>query len=61
MSFLFDFLGSFFAADPSAGSSADEAYLGEAVDLYDLERRMRVIDDRRRSALAGIAHGLYPR
>jgi len=28
----------------------DEAYLAESVDIYDLERRMREIDERGRSA-----------
>ena len=28
----------------------DEAYLAESVDIYDLERRMREIDQRSRSA-----------
>ncbi len=57
----FKFLQSFFARAQCADSTADEAFLSEAVDLYDLERRMRVIDDRRRSARSGIAFGLYPR
>ena len=39
----------------------DEAYLADAVDIYDLERRMRAIDDRGRNPSAGIAFGLYPR
>jgi hypothetical protein len=31
-------------------SARDEAYLAEAVDIYDLERRMEEIDRRSRSA-----------
>ena len=30
----------------------DQAYLAESVDIYDLERRMREIDERSRSAAA---------
>lgn len=59
---LFAFLTSFFTrAQSPVNTSADEAYLSESVDIYDLERRMRAIDDGRRSALSGIAFGLYPR
>jgi len=40
----------------------DEAYLAGSVDIYDLERRMREVDERGRSpAAAGIALGLYTR
>lgn len=39
----------------------DDAYLGEAVDIYDLERRMREIDERGRSRSYGVSLGLYPR
>ncbi len=39
----------------------DEAYMAEAVDIYDLERRMREIDERGRTNWSPIAHGLYAR
>lgn len=39
----------------------DEAYLAEAVDIHDLERRMRTIDERGRNSRGGIALGLYAR
>lgn len=39
----------------------DEAYMAEAVDIYDLERRMRDIDERGRRHWSPIAAGLYPR
>ena len=39
----------------------DETYLAQASDLCDLERRMRVIDDRGRDAASGITLGLYAR
>lgn len=41
-------------------AEADEAYLGAAVDLYDLERRMREIDTRSRPGLRAFAPGLFP-
>jgi hypothetical protein len=37
----------------------DAAYLAGAVDICDLERRLRVIDSRGRGAWSPIAHGLY--
>ncbi len=36
----------------------DNAYLGESVDLHDLERRMRQIDQRGRSRSYGVSLGL---
>ena len=39
----------------------DEAYLAESVDLYDLERRMRDLDNRGRGSDSGITVGLYAR
>lgn len=39
----------------------DEAFLAEAVDIHDLERRMRQIDERGRNRNAGISVGLYAR
>ena len=39
----------------------DEAYLAAAVDLRDLERRMREIADRGRAQASPIASGLYVR
>ena len=48
---------------PSIESQADrdEAYLADAVDLRDLERRMREIDSRGRTEASPIASGLYVR
>jgi len=48
---------------PTIESQADrdEAYLASAVDLRDLERRMREIDDRGRADASAIAAGLYVR
>jgi Protein of unknown function (DUF3563) len=39
----------------------DEAYIADAVDIYDLERRMREVDDRGRHHWSPIEHGLYAR
>jgi Protein of unknown function (DUF3563) len=39
----------------------DEAYMAQAVDIYDLERRMREIDERGRRDWSPIAAGLYAR
>ena len=39
----------------------DEAYMADAVDIYDLERRMREIDARGRENWSPIVHGLYAR
>jgi hypothetical protein len=39
----------------------DEAYLADAVDIYDLERRQRTLDERGRNPFGGIALGLYTR
>ena len=36
----------------------DEAYLAEAVDIYDLERRMREIDSRGRYPASGSTYSL---
>lgn len=44
MSKLFEILKSFVVTDDDFQRRADEAYLAEAVDTYDLERRMRQID-----------------
>ena len=37
----------------------DDAYVAGAVDICDLERRLREIDERGRRDLSPIAHGLY--
>lgn len=42
-------------------TSTDDAYLAAAVDAADLEYRLRVIDERGRDPMSGIALGLYPR
>jgi hypothetical protein len=39
----------------------DEAYLAKAVDISDLEHRMRNLDERARNTFDGIRFGLYPR
>jgi hypothetical protein len=42
-------------------SERDEAYLAGAVDIHDLERRMRSIEQRGRDHDAAITVGLYNR
>jgi hypothetical protein len=42
-------------------ANTDEAYLAESVDIVDLERRMRLLDQRGRNPQGGIALGLYTR
>jgi hypothetical protein len=39
----------------------DEARLADAVDIYDLERRIRALDERGRNASCGFTPGLYSR
>jgi hypothetical protein len=39
----------------------DEAYLNEAVDIYDLERRMREVDGRANTLARGLQLGLVLR
>lgn len=39
----------------------DEAYMADAVDIYDLERRMREIDEHGRNNWAPMTYGLYAR
>ena len=36
----------------------DDAYLSDSTDVYDLERRMREIDQRSCSASGGLAYGI---
>jgi len=49
----------FFGAPPQR--DVDEAYLADSVDIYDLERRMREIDQRGRNPAYGVMLGLYVR
>jgi hypothetical protein len=44
MSKLFEMFKSLISTDDQAQRREEEAYLAQAVDNYDLERRMRVID-----------------
>ena len=41
-----------------SGRERDDAYLGEAVDIYDLERRMRELDQRDRTSQQALPLGL---
>jgi hypothetical protein len=40
---------------------SDEAYLANAVDIHELERRMRAIEERGRSPLSDMHFEFYPR
>ena len=60
MSSFFKLINSLFTGAPSQ-HDVDEAYLADSVDIYDLERRMREIDQRRRSAAHDVAPWLYVR
>lgn len=56
---IFQELKSLFTGRPSQ-QERDEAYLGKSVDIYDLERRMRYLDDRdagrSSSMIPGLSH-----
>jgi hypothetical protein len=57
---LLKFLQSLFSrAEPR--HDFDETFLAGSVDIYDLERRMRTLDERGRNPTGGIALGLYTR
>jgi hypothetical protein len=60
MTTFLSFLKSFVPAIESR-EERNERYLADAVDIYDLERRMREIDERDRGNLSPVALGLYPR
>ena len=47
MNLISRLVGWIFDADDSATDRQAEAYLAEAVDIVDLERRMRLLDQRR--------------
>ena len=49
------------AFGPSPQAACDEAYLAEASDIYDLERRMRSLDQRGRDPRTLLALGLFGR
>ena len=60
MKTLLSFLKSLLPTLPSP-VERDEAYLAQAVDICDLERRVREIDERGRANLPPIARGLHAR
>jgi len=60
MTSLLKFLKSLLPAVESQ-RDRDEAYMAGAVDIYDLERRMREIDERGRRNWSPITCGLYAR
>ena len=60
MTTIYSLLKSFLPAIESQ-QERDEAYLADATDLYDLERRMRDIDERGRRTPSAAGVGLYTR
>jgi hypothetical protein len=57
---LLQFLTSYFArVEPWL--EYEEAYLARSSDIYDLERRMRALDDLGRGPLTSITTGLFTR
>lgn len=60
MTTIYEFLKSVLPAVESQ-QERDEAYLAGAIDLHDLERRMRDIDERGRHGPSAAALGLYTR
>jgi len=55
---LFQPLKAFLVGPPSQ-READDAYLSQSVDICDLERRMREIDQRGRGPVYGLSAGLF--
>jgi hypothetical protein len=60
MTLLLQLIQSLFAV-PQAQRDIDEAYLAQSVDIHELERRMREIDQRGRSENHAVMLGLYVR
>ena len=52
---------SLFSISPSVEQDRDERYLAAAVDIYDLERRMRQIDSGRHNLYAIGSYGILMR
>ncbi len=61
MKYLLNLLSSVVNDSLDSQRERDEAYMAQAVDLYDLERRIRDIDQRGRHNWSPIAAGLYVR
>ncbi|HEX7441248.1 MAG TPA: DUF3563 family protein [Caldimonas sp.] len=59
MNSLLHALTRFFGKSPTGGQDRDAAYLAQAVDIYDLERRMRQIDSGRQNLIASGPYGIF--
>ncbi len=53
--------GLFSATSSTPAQDRDEQYLSEAIDLYDLERRMRQVDSGRHNLYAIGSYGIFMR
>lgn len=61
MNSLLHALTRFFGKSPTDAQDRDAAYLAQAVDIYDLERRMRQIDTGRQNLVSSGPYGIFMR
>ena len=61
MTSLFTVLSGLFGRSTSDAQDRDAAYLAEAVDIHDLERRMRLVDSGRHNLYASGPYGIFMR
>jgi Protein of unknown function (DUF3563) len=61
MSSVFQSIKNLFNVSVSPAQDRDDQYLAEAVDVYDLERRMRQVDSGRHNLYAIGSYGIFMR
>ena len=61
MSSLIQSLRNLFDVSATPSQDRDDQYLAQAVDIYDLERRMRQVDSGRHNLYAIGAYGIFMR
>ena len=61
MSSLIQSLRTLFDVSATPSQDCDDQYLAQAVDIYDLERRMRQVDSGRHNLYAIGAYGIFMR
>ncbi|HEX7437973.1 MAG TPA: DUF3563 family protein [Caldimonas sp.] len=61
MNSLLHALTRFFGKSSTDAQDRDAAYLAQAVDIYDLERRMRQIDTGRQNLVSSGPYGIFMR